>query len=1128
MRRFTTFAAVLLTLLLVSLPALSQDVITTAIGGGPNGIPALDANLYNPYGVAVDSTGNVYIASFNQHRVFKVNTSGTISVVAGSGAEGYYGDGLSGGAGNASLNHPYAVAVDTSGNIYIADQYNCIVREVATTNTITTIAGTPNSCGYSGDGGKGTSAQLYYPDGLALDGSGNLYIADNNNCVVRKLVLSSNTISTFAGNHTCGYSGDGGAATSAELSTVGGVAANSSGDVFIADSGNCVIREVASGKIATVAGNHTCSFSGDGNLATSAEMNQVFGITVVGTTVTIADYYNQRVRQFIVSGNINTVAGNGTACAGTCGAGGAATSAELYNPVGVASTSTGTIYIGDDSNYVVDSFTVGGNLSVVAGNYSPTVETLINGAPATGVVLNYPYGLADDSSGNVYVNDSHNYMVREDVKSSGLVNFFAGDGIYGYSGDGGAATSAELTYNYGVAKDSAGNVYIADTNNCLVRKVNTSGTISTFAGFLYGGTSPRCGYNGDGGAATNAELNSPYGVAVDSKSNVYIADFSNDVVRKVTTTGIISTIAGIGGLGGYSGDGGPAINALLYGPTALAVDPAGNVFIADYYNCRVREINAVTGIITTVAGNGNCGFTGDGLAVDEGVGYPQGLAVDANDNLFIGDYNERVRWLSPTGMLTTVAGNGSGGYSGDGGPATSAELYEPTGVVLDSAGDILVSDYNNLRVRGITAFPAVNTVPSSLTFSITAVGSTSSPQTIILSALGPVQINNISTSGNFSEADNCPTSLANGKTCGMYVYFVPTASGNVNGTITINSNGYFNPVNTVYLAGAGSAIKLTGTPLVFGNQLVKTTSAAQTATVTNTGTAAITMGAITLTDATDYTISATTCPASGSTLAAKASCTISVTFNPTGTGFKRAAVVINDSDPSSPQLVGLSGTGTSNVSLTPSTIQFATTPVGLTSALTKVTLTNNTGVSITLGTPVTTVTGTFVVSSASTCTAGLVVAAGGTCVIAVGFKPTKLGFASGSISVSDSDVTSPQTIAVSGYGTGIKFTPTSINFGTVTKGTQVSSTVTITNVGTTNVFFTGAEMSGTNSNDFADNYNDNPPCGNNANSPLKPGGTCNLTIYFTPSTTGAESGAYKVFDNTVGSPQSLPLTGKGE
>jgi len=1130
MRRLTIFSVLLLAAVLVSLPAWSQDVITTSIGGGPNGIPALDANLYNPYGVAVDSSGNYYIAAYNQDRIFKVSTTGTITVVAGSGAQGYSGDGISGGAGNASLYHPFSVAVDTSGNVYFADQYNCVVRKVDTTKTITTVAGTAGSCGSSGDGGKGTAAQVNYPQGVALDSSGNLFIGDTNNCVVRKVILSTNIISTYAGNHTCGYAGDSGQATSAELYSPSAVAADSSGNLFIADSVNCVIREVtkATGKISTVAGNHTCGFSGDGGVATSAEMNQMFGLTVNGTTVTFADYYNQRIRQFTVGGNINTVAGTGSACAGTCGEGGAATSAQLYYPIGVATTTGGTIYIGNNNNYVVDSFTVGGILNLVAGNHSYNVETLFSGAPATGVVLNYPFGIWDDSSGNVYIADSHNFMVREDVKSTSLVNFFAGNGTYGYLGDGGPATSAELTYDYGVAKDSLGNVYIADTNNCLIRKVNTAGTISTFAGLVVGGTSPRCGYTGDGGAATSAELYYPYGVAVDSKNNVYIADYQNYVVRKVSTTGTITTIAGIGAIAGYSGDGGPAGNALLNAPTAVAVDPAGNVFIADTNNCRVREINAATNIITTVAGNGNCGFTGDGLAIDNGIGYPEGVAVDANDNLFIADYNERVRWVNPQGFMTTIAGTGAAGYGGDGGSATAAMLYQPTGIALDSAGDILVSDNYNLRVRSVTAFAAVSTSIGSMAFGLTAVGSTSSPQTVIVSAYGPVTISNISTSTNFTEADNCPAAMANGTTCTMYVYFSPTASGNLNGNVTINSNGFFSQVNTVNLSGLGSAIQLTGSPLAFGNQLVKTTSAAKSVTVKNTGTTAITMKGITLTNTTDYTITTNTCPASGSTLAGGASCTISVTFNPQSTGSKRGAVVINDTDPSTPQLIGLSGTGTSNVSLSPNTITFATTAVGVTSAATKITLTNNTGVSITLSTPAITITGPFVSAGTTTCTSGLVIANSGTCIINAQFKPTKVGFASGTINVNDSDVTSPQSVAVSGYGTGIKFTPASINFGTVTKGQQVSSTVTITNVGTTNIFFTGAEMSGTNSADFSDNYGNSAPCGNTSANPLKPGLTCNLTVYFTPSITGTENATYKVFDNTVGSPQGLSLTGKGQ
>jgi hypothetical protein len=1131
MRRLKIFAVLLLAALLVSIPTMAQDVINTAIGGGPSGIPAVDANLYSPQGVAVDGSGNFYTAAFNQNRVFKINGAGTISVVAGSGAAGFTGDGVTGGAKNASLSHPVAVAVDGPGNVYIADQYNCIVRKVDTAGTITTIAGTPNSCSYSGDGGKGTLAQLYYPYSVGLDSAGNLFIGDNNNCVVRKLNLTTNIIATVAGNHTCGYTGDGGSATSAELSTVYGVAADTAGDLFIADYGNCVIREVtkSNGKISTIAGNHTCGFSGDGGLATSAEMNAPWGIAVngAGTVVTFGDYTNQRIRQFTVGGNLTTVAGNGTACSGTCGEGGSATSAELYYPTGVAATSGGTIYVGDNSNYVVDSFTVGGNLNRVAGNHSYNLETLITGAPANGVELAFPFGISADAAGDVFIADSSNFMVREYVKSTGLVNFFAGNGSSGYSGDGGAATSAQLTNTFGVATNAAGtNVYIADTYSCAVRNV-TGGNINLFAGVVVT-NSPRCAYTGDGGPATSAELYYPYGVAVDSKGSVYITDAQEHVVRKVTA-GTINTIAGIGGLNGFTGDGGPAANAQLYSPQAVAVDPAGNVFIADTSNNRVREINALTGIITTVAGTGNSTFTGDGLATSNTIYYPQGIAVDKNDNLFISDYNNRVRWVSPNGIMTTIAGTGAGGYNGDGVLATTATLYEPTGIALDPTGNVLVSDYNNSRVRSISVFPAVGTSVGNLAFGLTGVGSTSTPQTFTVSALGPVTISNISTSANYSEADNCPAIMANGTICTMYVYFVPTASGTLPGNVTINSNGFFNQTNTVSLTGLGSAISLTGSPVSFGNVLVKTTSANKVVTVTNQGTTAITMGAITLTNTTDYAIVTNTCPASGATLAGGANCAITLHFAPSSTGAKRGTVVVNDSDPSSPQLIGLSGTGSSNVSLSPTTITFATTAVGIASTASKITLTNNTGVSITLSATPLTVTGPFIIAAATTtCTPSLPIAASGTCFIYVQFKPTKVGFASGSVSVADSDVTSPQSVAMQGYGTGIKFTPTTLNFGTVSRNTQVSSTATITNVGTTPVFFTGAELTGPNSNNFSVNYGDNAPCGNTASTPLLPGKTCQITVYFLPTVVGGEKATYKVFDNSVGSPQTLPLAGTGQ
>jgi len=1123
MRRLTIFAALLLAIVLVSLPGLAQqDVITTAIGGGPNNIPAIDANLYNPYGVAVDASGNFYISSYNLNRVFKVTTTGTITVVAGNGAYGYSGDGVVGGAIYANLARPYAVAVDGSNNVYIADTYNCVVRKVDTAGTITTIAGVAATCNNTGN-------DLSYPQGVAVDSSNNLYIGDTNNCLVRKVSLTTKAFSTYAGNGTCGYTGDTGPASSAELYYPTGVAVDTAGDVFIMDSNNCVVREVAKsgGKINTIAGNHTCGFAGDGNKALLAEIGSDYGVAVnpAGTIVTIAEYSLQRIRQFTVGGNINTIAGTGTACAGVCGEGGAATSAQTYNPVGVA-VSGSKVYFADNANHVVDSFTVGGNLTAVAGNHSPNVETLINNAAANGVMVQNPYGIAIDASGNVFFSDSHNYMIREMVKSTGLVNYFAGNGTYGYSGDGGPATSAKLTYPYGVGIDSTGNVYIGDYADCVVREVNTAGNISNFAGVSIGGTSVQCGYTGDGGPATGAKLYQPLGIGVDKHNAVYVTDQAEHVVRKIAS-GTITTIAGIGALAGYSGDGGPATSALLNQPAAVAVDPAGNVFIADYNNCRVREINATTGVITTVAGTGFCTFTGDGLAISNGIGYPQGIAVDANDNLFISDYNNRVRWVAPNGFMTTIAGTGANGYNGDGGLGTAALLYTPTGVALDASGNIWVSDYNNLRIRKISAFSALSTSSSNLAFGLTSVGSTSSPQTLTVSALGPITISNISTTANYSEADNCPSSLTNGKTCTMYVYFVPTSSGNQIGSVTINSNGFFSQTNNVNLTGLASAISLSGAPVTFGNQLVKTTSAVKQITVKNNGSAAVTMGAITSTNTTDYHAT-NNCPASGSTLAGGASCTVSVTFGPQSTGAKRGTVAVADSDPSTPQLIGLTGTGTSNVSLSPSTITFPTTAVGVLSKATPVTLTNNTGASLTLGATPITVTAPFVVASNSTCTANLVVAASGNCVINVEMKPSVVGYTSGTLSVNDSDVTSPQSVALQGYGTGVKFTPPSVNFGTVNKGTQVSSTVTITNVGTTNVFFTGGEFSGTGSADFADNYNDNPPCNNTSTNPLLPGKTCQITVYFTPSKVGTDTAAYKVFDNSVGSPQALSLTGKGQ
>jgi sugar lactone lactonase YvrE len=1120
MRRIFTF----ILFMAVSLPIWAQqDWITTYIGGGPNDIPAIQADIYQPVAVAVDSSGNYYIAACDANRVYKVNTSGILTVVAGLGPSGYAGDGVAGGAADALLNCPNGVAVDSSGNVYISEYYNQTIRKVTTSGTISTIAGVYNACAYNGDGSPATSYEICHPYGLEADSSGNLYIADAGNCRVRKLVLSSSTISTYAGTGSCGYNGDNVTAITAEVNQPGGVAEDAAGNIYIADTNNYRIRLVtkSSGIITTIAGNGTYGFSGDGGPATIAEITHVYqGIVVnsAGTVVTFADYNNERIRQFTVGGNINTIAGNGIG--GYAGDGGAATSAELNAPQGVA-ISGANLYIADTNNDRIREFTVGGTITTSAGNGGTKFPTLETGTPPSGVVFNYPFGILIDPASNVFVNDVSDYMVRELVKSTDLVNFFAGDGTNGDTGNGGLATAAELSDNYGLARDSSGNIYIADTYNCVVREVTASnGDIN-----VYAGKSGSCGYAGDGGPATSAELDRPWGITMDGSNNLYIADAYNHIIRKVTSSGTISTIAGTPGESGFLGDGDPATAAKLNQPWGVAVDGAGDVFIADTYNCVIREVYAATGIIETVVGiPDSCGYSGDGPALEERLNYPNDVSVDSNGNIFIPDTNNEIaRWVDPSGNLTTFAGTTTAGFNCDACYATLSDLYYPSSIGRDSAGNWYIVDQYNNRVREVSAFAAAGVSATSLDFGLVTLGSSSTPQLLTISALGPLTIGSIAVTAPFSEQDNCGSSLANGTACTVEVVFKPTAAGNTTGTMTISDNGFFRSTTVINLSGTGSGLSVTGGPLAFGSEAVKTTSAAQTITVANKTTKAVTMKAITLSDPADFAISANTCPAAGSTLAAGASCTISITFTPQSTGAKKGALVINDSDPSSPQIVGMTGTGTSKVAFSPSSLTFAAQAIGTSSSQTRIVLTNNTGTTLTMGNPALSLSGPFASAHATTCTNGLPVASGGTCTIFVTFTPTAVGYVTGTLSVTDSDSSSPQTIALAGTGTGVEFTPTSVSFGTSNVGVRVQSTVTLTNVSGSAIKFTAWTISGTNALDFTTSLAD-PPCGGS----LPSGGVCTFTAYFTPSIVGAESATLNVYDNSPGSPQTLALSGTGQ
>ncbi|MBC7554486.1 MAG: T9SS type A sorting domain-containing protein [Taibaiella sp.] len=339
-------------------------------------------------------------------------------------------------------------------------------------------------------------------------------------------------------------------------------------------------------------------------------------------------------------------------------------------------------------------------ITTIAGNGTPAFNG--DGITASVASLNGPFAVAVDNAGNVYIADRLNNRIRK-VDISGIITTIAGNGISGYSGDGGPATNAQISAPTGVAVDNAGNVFIADRNNHCIRKIHND-TITNVAG---NGTA---GFGGDAGSATAALLDAPRSVATDNAGNIYIADQSNNRVRKINTSGIITTVAG-NGTAGFSGDDGPATDARLYNPAGIAVNVLGDIYIADVDNQRIRKVTS-TGKINTYAGTGTSSAAGDnGPATAAGLSEPIGVAVDQSGKVFIADgWNFKIRMVNASGTITSIAGIGTAGFSGDGGPATYANLNNPYGVAVDSIGNIYIADYTNNRIRKSDYSTSVQTI----------------------------------------------------------------------------------------------------------------------------------------------------------------------------------------------------------------------------------------------------------------------------------------------------------------------------------------------------------------------------------------------------------------------------------
>lgn len=520
-----------------------------------------------------------------------------------------------------------------------------------------------------------------------------------------------------------------------------------------------------------------------------------------------------------------------------------------------------------------------------------------DGGPATAAELFYPRGMVIDKRGNMYIADGSNNRIRK-INAGDTITTFAGNGTAGYSGDGGPATAAEFNYPYGMAIDKWGNIYIADVNNNCVRMIDTSGTITTIAG---NGTA---GYSGDGGPATAAELNAVHGVAVDTMGNIYLADFNNHRVRVIDTAGNITTFAG-NGTAGFIGDGGPATAAEINGPIGVSLNMTGDLYIGDYYNNRVRMVNT-KGTINTIAGNGTAGYSGDGgPATAAEVNGPIAFALDSKGNLYITDVsNNRVRMVTPGDSITTVAGTGVAGFSGDYGPATVAEIYWPEGIARNPKGDMYFVEVINCRVREI---PAPLTVTTDSVVPVMCYGDSTGSATVGPAGGKPAY--------TYLWSDGQTNAAATGLKAGMYTVSVTDVAANM---VTDTVNIIEPPALTLSLntpdsvcAGSPSVINVTaggGSP---GYSYMWSTGAT-TASVTVTPDTT-TMYSVTVTDSnscnhdTTFTIVAMPLPLVTISIAQDTACISivadSLTGSPGGGTFSGPGVTGNNFNP------GIAGPG---------------------------------------------------------------------------------------------------------------------------------------------------------------------------------------------------------------------------
>ncbi|MGC5326006.1 S-layer homology domain-containing protein [Brevibacillus sp. SYSU BS000544] len=675
-----------------------------------------------------------------------INDNYTISTVAGTGVAGNKERAM-----DLKLAYPNGVAIDADGSLYFADFQSHRIRKLDQDGQVTTIAGS-NVPGQFGVDGQARAGQLNAPRGIFLYGK-KLYIVDSSNHRIMMVDLDTGILTKVVGDGTSGYSGDGGSALSAKLNNPQDVTVDKDGNVYIADYGNFRIRKVdTNGTITTLAGVGTYPASGspdwvpNGIPATSAKLHFPYSVTTDKSGNVYFGTAGNTVQKVDNEGKIWTIAGNGNN--GNPLEGAIAKSAPLgqissirFHPV------SNDMYIVDGSNKKIRRIDQDGKIWLVAGTASNSyngdgstgttnlvgpnkmdfdasgniyfsdqlrirkittdaqIVTLAGSGshdpagrgPATSAQLNEPTDVAVDSSNNLFLSDSRNHRVMK-VPTDGLIMAYAGTEIAGYS-QATWARNANFNTPTGLAVRGVSSLLISDTQSYRIRSTASGAYSGTIDSFLVGnGTA---GFSGDGGNILAAQLNEATGVAIDPSFSAYfIADTANNRIRKVS--GLITTFAG-NGTTGLTGDGASATNAGLNAPRGVAADSKGNVYIADTGNHAIRKVAKATGIITTFAGTGAAGYSGDGgQAVSAELNSPWDVFVDKHDNLYIADTgNHTIRRIDQFGQIMTVAGDGAAGFGGDGGSALTAQLNGPTGVFVTYSGEIFIADRDNHLVRKV-------------------------------------------------------------------------------------------------------------------------------------------------------------------------------------------------------------------------------------------------------------------------------------------------------------------------------------------------------------------------------------------------------------------------------------------